>query len=392
MVGIDFKAEADALRDEVIARRRDFHQHPEIAFEEVRTAGIVASELNALGLEVQTGVGKTGVVGILEGAHDGPTVLLRADMDALPVSEQNEVEYASTIPGKMHACGHDGHTAMLLGAAQQLAEKRNFAGTVYFCFQPAEEGLAGAKAMIEDGLFTRFPARAVYGMHNWPGLPVGAFAVRPGPMLASADKFEIKLRGRGAHAAKPDKSRDPIVAGAHLVTQLQSLVSRFTDPLEPAVLSVTTFHAGTAFNIIPETAEIGGTVRTFSTEVYEEIRSGIERMAAGAATMFDMTASVEWPIIGYPPTLNDPAEAAFVTETLQSLVGADVVHTDWPPTMGAEDFSFLAEQRPGCFVFVGNGDSAGLHHPKFDFNDDALPYGVAYWEELVSKALPAAAA
>ncbi len=385
-----------AAAPEIAEWRHEIHRRPELAFEETRTAAFVAEKLRSFGLDaVETGIGGTGVVGVLHGrsgpaSDEAQAILLRADMDALPIHEETGAPYSSEIAGKMHACGHDGHTAMLLGAARRLAETRDFEGTVYFCFQPAEEGRAGAKAMLEDGLLERFAARAVFGMHNWPGLPLGQFAVRPGPMLASADKFVIRLKGRGGHAAKPDKARDPIIAGAHLVTQMQTLVSRFTDPLESAVVSVTTFHAGTAFNIIPATAEIGGTVRTFDVDVHTAMRAGIERMVAGVAGMFEIEAEVEWPIIVYPPTVNDAATTAFVAETVEGLFGAAAVRADWPPTMGAEDFSFLARERPGCFVFVGNGDTASLHHPKFDFNDAAIPYGVAYWERLVHAALPAA--
>ncbi|MCI4664934.1 MAG: M20 family metallopeptidase [Neomegalonema sp.] len=383
-----------AMAPEIAEWRRELHRYPELAYEEERTAAFVADKLRSFGCDqVETGIGRTGVVAAVHGAHGpaqdaGGAIMLRADMDALPIHEETGAEYASQTPGKMHACGHDGHTAMLLGAAQRLAETKAFSGTVYFCFQPAEEGMAGAKAMIDDGLFERFPARAVFGMHNWPGLPVGSFAVRPGPMLASADKFAIRLNGRGGHAAKPDRARDPLIAGAHLVTQLQTLVSRFTDPLQPAVLSVTTFHAGSAFNIIPDRAEITGTIRTFDASVQSDLKSRVERMARAIAESFEIEAELSWPIIPYPPTVNDSAMTGFVTDTLTGLVGDDAVKTEYPPTMGAEDFSFLAQQTPGCFVFVGNGDSASLHHPKFDFNDAAIPYGVAYWERLAQSALP----
>ncbi|MEM6668230.1 MAG: M20 aminoacylase family protein [Pseudomonadota bacterium] len=384
-----------ALTSELTEWRRDFHQHPELCYEETRTAGLVAERLRAFGFDaVETGIGKTGVVGVLHGADgagagEGEAIMLRADMDALPMQEETGAAHKSTVAGKMHACGHDGHTTMLLGAAKHLAETRNFKGTVYFCFQPAEEGGAGARSMIEDGLFERFPCRQVFGMHNWPSLPIGHFAVKPGPMLAAADEFKVTLEGRGGHAAKPDKARDPIVAGAHLVTALQTLVSRSVDPLQPAVLSVTQFHAGSAFNVIPERAQIGGTVRTFDEDVHLLIHEGIARLAHETAQMFDMAADVYRGTDGYyPPTINDPDTASFARAVLAEVAGADQVHTEFPPTMGSEDFSFMSREKPGVFVFCGNGDTASLHNAKYDFNDDALAHGVAYWSKLVETALP----
>ncbi|MEO1328712.1 MAG: M20 aminoacylase family protein [Pseudomonadota bacterium] len=383
-----------ALGPELEAWRKDIHRHPELGYEETRTAALVAEKLRSFGFDrVETGIGETGVVGVLHGAG-GPTaseaeaILLRADMDALPMTEETGADHASTIPGKMHACGHDGHTTMLLGAAKRLADTRNFKGTVYVCFQPAEEGGAGAKAMIEDGLFDRFPCRAVFGMHNWPGLPVGQFAVRPGPMLASADEFRISLIGRGGHAAKPDKARDPIVAGAHLVMALQTLVSRRTDPLQPAVVSVTTFHGGSAFNVIPERVEITGTVRSFDEAVQEALHAGVREMTAQTAALFDMAAETWRSPVTYPPTVNDPEVTGFVADLLKRFAGAENVYDDARPTLGGEDFSYMAREKPGCFVFCGNGDSASLHNAKYDFNDAALPYGVAYWCRLVEEALP----
>ncbi len=383
-----------ALAPELEAWRRDFHRHPELGYEESRTAGVVAEKLRAFGLDrVETGIGGTGVVGVLHAgdgatAGEGRAILLRADMDALPMTEETGLDYASSAPGKMHACGHDGHMAMLLGAAKRLAETRAFDGTVYFCFQPAEEGGAGAKAMIEDGLFDRFPCRAVFGMHNWPGLPVGQFAVREGPMLASADEFRVALIGRGGHAAKPDKARDPIVAGAHLVTALQTLVSRRTDPLEPAVVSVTTFHGGSAFNVIPERVDISGTIRSFSEPVHEALHAGVREMAAQTAALFDMGAECWRSPVTYPPTVNAPETTRFAVEVLKDLAGPDNLYLTPPPTLGAEDFAYMAQEKPGCFVFCGNGDTAALHNTKYDFNDATAPYGVAYWCRLVEAALP----
>lgn len=383
-----------ALAPELTEWRRDLHRHPELGYQETRTAATIAEKLRGFGFDgVETSIGGTGVVGVLHGA-DGPgageddAIMLRSDMDALPMQEETGAEYASTTQDVMHACGHDGHMTMLLGAAKHLAETRAFKGTVYFVFQPAEEGGAGALAMMKDGLFDRFPCRAVFGMHNWPGLPVGAFAVRPGPMLASADEFTIVVEGRGGHAAKPDKARDPLVAAAYLVTMMQTLVSRVTDPLEPAVVSVTTFHAGSAFNIIPERAELSGTVRTFNEAVHARIYEAMRLQTEQTAEAFGVRATLTQKEGGYPPTINDVGATAFAEEVLREVVGPQQVLTDHPPTMGSEDFAFLAREKPGAFVFCGNGESAALHHPKYDFNDAAAPVGVAYWSRLVEKALP----
>ncbi|MEL6318107.1 MAG: M20 aminoacylase family protein [Pseudomonadota bacterium] len=384
-----------AMAPELTEWRRDLHQHPELGYEETRTSALVAERLRGFGFDrVETGIGGTGVVGALYGAGGAPAegaegVMLRADMDALPIHEADRSRpHRSTVDGKMHACGHDGHMTMLLGAAKHLAETRNFEGVVYFCFQPAEEGGAGADAMIRDGLFERFPTSRVFGMHNWPGLSVGQFAVRSGPMLASADEFRIVFQGRGGHAAKPDKARDPLVAAAHFVTAAQTLVARSVDPLEPAVVSITTFHAGSAFNVIPDSAELSGTVRSFNEEVHALIYARMETLADEVAGMFDMTAKMTRPSNLYPPTLNDRDATAFAEGVLTDLAGPENVKTDFPPTMGAEDFSFLSRAVPGCFIFTGNGDSASLHHPNYDFNDAALPFGVAYWTRLVETAQP----
>ncbi len=388
-----------AMAPELAEWRRDLHQHPELAFQEHRTAGVVAEKLRAWGFDaVETGIGGPGVVGVLHGrggpggpsgTGGGDAILLRADMDALPMPEETGLPYASVNAGRMHACGHDGHTTMLLGAAKHLAETRNFEGTVYFCFQPAEEGGGGAQAMMDDGLFERFPARAVYGMHNWPGAPAGSFAVRPGPVLASADEFEITVRGAGGHGAFPHRTADPIVAGAQIVTALQSIVARKIDPLKPAVISVTQFHAGSANNVIPDDAIISGTMRSFDTEVDELIRAEMRRICESVAAGMGVGATLQTGEIPYPPTVNDPAEAAFASGVLEALVGPERVDRDRPPTMGGEDFSFMAQARPGCFVFIGNGDTAALHTTRYDFNDEVAPVGVAFWAKLVESALPA---
>jgi len=381
-----------AMAPDLAAWRRDLHRHPELCYEETRTAGVVAEKLRAWGFDaVETGIGRTGVVGVLHGrTGPGDAILLRADMDALPILEETGTDYASVNEGRMHACGHDGHTTMLLGAARHLSETRNFDGTVYFCFQPAEEGGAGAQAMIDDGLFERFPARAVYGMHNSPGVAAGTFALRPGPMLASADEFYIRVRGQGGHAAMPHMTRDPVLAGAQIVTALQSIVARRVDPLKPAVVSVTQFHAGTATNIIPDEATIAGTVRTFHDEVTDLIETEIHLICEQVAAGMGVEVSFEGERIPYPATVNDPGETAFAAGVLDALVGPGNVDRDRDPVMGGEDFAFMARAKPGCFVFIGNGDTAQLHTPRYDFNDEITPLGVAYWAKLVETALPAA--
>ena len=382
-----------AMADDLAAWRRDIHQHPEMGYEEVRTQKVVAEKLREWGFDaVDTSLGKTGVVGVLHGRNGpgGDSILLRADMDALPITEESEHDHVSSNPGVMHACGHDGHTTMLLGAARHLAETRNFDGTVYFCFQPAEEGGAGAQAMIDDGMFQKYPARAVFGMHNFPGFPAGHFAVMPGPVMASADEFFITIKGQGSHAAQPNESCDPVLAGAQIVTALQSIVARKVDPLKPAVLSVTLFNAGTATNIIPEVARIGGTVRTFHMEVYDLVRTEMERICQNIGAAMGVTATIEPKNhTPYPPTVNDEEQTAFATKVLQDMFGEDRVDLTQDPTMGAEDFSFMAQAKPGCFVFIGNGDTAPLHTPTYDFNDEIAPAGVAYWSKLVETALPA---
>ena len=379
-----------AMASDLTEWRRDLHQHPELGYQERRTQKVVAEKLRAWGMDaIHEGMGQTGVVATLHGRNGpGEAILLRADMDALPILEETGLDHASKNEGVMHACGHDGHMAMLLGAAKHLSETRNFDGTVYLCFQPAEEGGAGAQAMIDDGLFERFPARAVYGMHNTPGVPVGQFTVRPGPIMASADEFVIRVRGSGGHAAMPHETKDPVLAGAEIVTALQSIVSRKVDPLKPAVLSVSTFHAGTISNVIPDEAVLSGTVRTLHAEVYEQIKAEMERVCSRVAEAHGVTATIHREAIPYPATVNDPEQTAFVVDVLDSLVGPENVERNCEPTMGGEDFSFMAQAKPGCFVFIGNGDTAPLHNAGYDFDDEAAPFGVAYWTKLVETALP----
>ena len=379
-----------AMAPDLAEWRQDLHRNPELGYQETRTQKVVAEKLRAWGLDaVEEGLGQTGVVGVLHGRNGpGEAILLRTDMDALPITEESGVEHSSQNQGVMHACGHDGHMAMLLGAARHLSETRSFDGTVYFCFQPAEEGGAGAQAMIEDGLFEKFPARAVYGMHNIPGIPVGQFAVSPGPVMASADEFVIRVRGSGGHAAMPHETKDPVLAGAEIVTALQSIVSRKIDPLRPAVLSVSTFHAGTISNVIPDEAVMTGTVRTLHAEVYEQIKAEMDRVCARVGDAHGVSVTVEREAIAYPATVNDPDEAAFSAGVLDALVGPENVDRNLDPSMGGEDFSFMAQAKPGWFVFIGNGDTAPLHNARYDFNDEAAPFGVAYWTKLVEAALP----
>ncbi|HSF95127.1 MAG TPA: M20 aminoacylase family protein [Thermohalobaculum sp.] len=381
-----------AMAGELAEWRQDFHRHPELGYDEHRTAAKVAERLGEFGLDaVETGVGRTGVVGVLHGrgGPGGPAILLRADMDALPIDEITGAEHASVNPGVMHACGHDGHTTMLLGAAKHLAGTRNFDGTVIFCFQPAEEGGAGAKAMLDDGLLDRYRPRAVYGMHNWPGMAVGEFAVKDGPVLAATGKFTVTVTGSGGHAARPQATRDPIVATAHLVTALQTIVSRVVDPLQPAVLSVTAFNAGSTFNVIPDQAVLMGTIRTFDEGVSALIIAEMDRICAQTAAAFGVSVEIDRGDVAYPPTVNDPAEADFTESVMREVAGDANVTRGHPPTMAGEDFAYFAREAPGAFVLIGNGDSAPLHNARYDFNDAAAPLGTAYWVRLVEKALPA---
>jgi amidohydrolase len=369
--------------------RRDIHQNPELLYDVERTAKYVADRLTAFGCdEVKTSIGRTGVVGVIRGAKGGSTraIGLRADMDALPIEEATNLPYRSRIPGKMHACGHDGHTAMLLGAARRLAQTRNFAGNAVVIFQPAEEGGGGAKAMIDDGLMDRFGVEEVYGMHNWPSLPVGSFMLRKGPLMAAADEITITIEGRGGHAAMPHQGVDPVVAGAQIVLALQTIASRNLDPLDACVVSVTQFHAGTTNNVIPQSAWLNGTTRTLRAGTRDMVERRIREIAAGLASAAGAEARVEYRR-NYPATVNHPAQTDFATKVARKVAGDSQVDSNAMPVMGAEDFSFMLEARPGAFIFLGNGDSAKLHHPAYDFNDAALPYGMSYWVELVETAL-----
>jgi hippurate hydrolase len=380
----------DALVDRVAALRRDLHAHPELAFEERRTAEIVAARLCELGIETHTGLAGTGVVGAIRGAGEGRSVGLRADMDALPLDELNVFAHRSRHEGRMHACGHDGHTAMLLGAAEVLAARRHaLAGTVYLIFQPAEEHEGGGRVMVEEGLFERFPMAMVFGLHNWPGMPAGSIGVIDGPVMAGADRFEITITGRGGHAAMPHQARDTVLAGAALVQGLQSLVSRSLDPLEAAVVSVTRFQAGHADNVLPETAQLGGTVRSFRPEVQDALEAGMRRICDGIGQSHDVAVQLQFSR-GYPPTINDAVAAALCREVAVATVGAGGVLTGLRPSMGAEDFAYLSRQVPGCYVWLGNGPGVGgcmLHSPHYDFNDAIIATGIDYWVRLAERAL-----
>ncbi len=378
------------LTPQITAWRRDFHENPELGYDVHRTAKIVADKLKEFGAdEVVTGIGRTGVVGVIKGKSTTSwrVIGLRADMDALPIHEQTNKPYASKIQGKMHACGHDGHTAMLLGAAQYLCMTRDFNGTAVVIFQPAEEGGAGAKAMIDDGLMDRFHINEVYGLHNMPGIPLGHFAMRTGPMMAAADQFTINIEGKGGHAAKPDKCVDSVLVAAQIINMLQSIVSRNTDPLHSAVLSITGINAGDTFNVIPQTAKLIGTVRTLNEAVRASVEAQMRRVIELTAQAFGATASFHYER-GYPVTINHPTQTEFVTNVARQVVGADKVDTSIDPLMGAEDFAFMLQARPGCYVFMGNGDTPFCHHPAFDFDDSAIPAGVGYWVKLIEAGMP----
>ena len=381
------------LQPDIQAWRRDIHQHPELLYDVHRTAAFVADRLREFGCdEVATGLGRTGVVGVIKGRKpagkgDLKVIGLRADMDALPIVEATDLPYASKNPGLMHACGHDGHTAMLLGAARYLAETRNFAGDAVVIFQPAEEGGAGAAAMIKDGLMDRFGIEQVYGMHNGPGLPVGSFAIRTGPLMAATDAIDIRIEGLGGHAARPHKCIDSVLVGAQLITALQSIVSRTVDPLESAVLSICEFHAGNARNVIPQTAELRGTVRTLTAEVRELVEKRVREVVAGVAQMTGAKIDLVYER-GYPVTVNHASQTDIATKVAKEIVGDSNVH-EMPPMMGAEDFSYMLEARPGAFIFCGNGNSAGLHHPAYNFDDEAIVFGTSYWVKLVENTLAA---
>ena len=381
-----------ALHEEVTAWRRDIHEYPELQFDVHRTAGIVADKLREFGCdEVVTGIGRTGVVGVIRGKStaSGRVVGLRSDMDALPLTEITGLAHASTVPGKMHACGHDGHTAMLLGAAKYLAETRNFDGTAVVIFQPAEEGGGGGEKMVEDGMMERFAIQQVYGMHNAPGLPVGQFGLRPGALMASADEFTIDLEGKGGHAAKPHDCIDTTLVAAQLLQALQSVVSRNVDPVESAVLSITSLHTGgDAFNVIPQTVHMKGTIRTLKEEVRGQVEQRLRAMIDGLATAFDARITLDF-MRGYPVTVNSEAEAMFAADVAQAIAGDDKVERDRPPVLGAEDFSYMLNERPGALIWIGNGDTAMVHHPEYDFNDEVIPFGVSYWAKLTETAMPA---
>jgi amidohydrolase len=376
------------LHDEITAWRRDMHMHPELQYDVHRAAASVVEKLKSFGCDdVVPGIGRTGVVGVIRGRKAGSKVVgLRADMDALPLEEETGLPYKSTVPGKMHACGHDGHTAMLLGAAKYLAETRNFAGTAVVIFQPAEEGGAGGEAMVKDGLITRFGIQEVYGMHNFPGLPVGEFAIRPGPIMASADHITIELEGKGGHAARPHVAVDTILVGAQIINALQSIVARNVDPLEAAVVSVCMFQAGFTDNVIPQHATLKGTSRAFKNEIGELLRTRIDAIVEGTARMYGATAKVTY-TNGYPVVVNHERQTAFAASVAREIVGKDKVDMDVPPRMAAEDFAFMLNERPGAFIWVGNGDTAALHHPAYDFNDEAIPVGTSYWVRLAETAL-----
>ncbi|MEZ0168534.1 M20 aminoacylase family protein [Microvirga sp. TS319] len=384
-----------AMLTELTDWRRDLHRHPELMYDLPRTAGMVAARLREFELdEVTEGVGGSGILGILHGiggpAHAAEKrVLFRADMDALPMTEATAVAHASTVAGRMHACGHDGHTVMLLGAARHLAETRAFDGTLVFCFQPAEEGGAGAQAMIDDGMLDRFPVKAAYALHNWPGMPLGQFGVVRGPAMASADGVLITVAGTGGHAAQPHKTRDAIVAAGHIICAVQTIVSRALDPLETAVVSITSIHGGDAWNVIPDKVEMRCNIRTFSEAASSIIHEELRRICARTAEAFGTTVEISRPpLTPYPPLINHHAETEIAIDAMRAVAGAENTNVMIRPQMGSEDFAFVLRRVPGAYIFVGNGDSAPVHNPSYDFNDEAIPYGVSYWVELANRVLP----
>jgi amidohydrolase len=379
----------EEMKQEMTAWRRDLHAHPELGFQEQRTSELVASKLASFGIEVHRGVARTGVVGVLRAGSGKRAVGLRADMDALPIREANRFEHRSKHEGRMHACGHDGHTTMLLGTAKYLAETRRFDGTVHFIFQPAEEGMGGAQAMIADGLFKRFPCEAVFGMHNRPGMSLGKFAVRSGAMMAGGAFFDIDIEGVGVHAARPESGIDPVLVAAHVATALQSIVARSVRPVDTAVVSVTQIHGGDAYNVIPQTARLSGTVRAFSDATMDLISRNLARIAEGVARGFGARAKTDFRLT-YVPLVNNAAEAEFAASICAEVVGTDSVRRDPPLIMASEDFSFMLKEVPGCYINIGNGDSEGaceVHNPSYDFNDAALPYGASFFARLVETRL-----
>ena len=380
------------LHEEMTAWRRDLHAHPETAFEERWTSDYIAEKLEAFGLdEIHRGIAKTGIVAVLRNGNSEKSIALRADMDALDITEANELPYKSQIPGKMHACGHDGHSTMLMGAAKYLAETRNFDGTVYFIFQPAEENEGGGRVMVEEGLFERFPAQAVYGMHNAPGLPVGEMAMRPGPAMAGYDIFEIVVEGYGTHAARPNQGVDPVVVQAQIVLGLQTIASRNVNPVDSVVVSVTQVHGGDTWNVIPQQVVLRGTVRCFKPEVQDQTEARMRALAESIAAAHEAKATVRYER-RYPPTVNDEAHMEKCAAVGRALLGGEKVSTDAPQGMGSEDFSFMLNEKPGCYIRLGNGEVGGkggvvVHNPRYDFNDAALPYGASYWAMLVEQEL-----
>lgn len=370
--------------------RRDFHAHPELAFEEERTAALVTERLEGFGIEVDRGLAKTGVVGTLKVGTGNRAIALRADMDALPMQERNDFAHASKTAGKMHGCGHDGHTTMLLGAAKYLAETRNFDGTVYFIFQPAEEGQGGAEVMVQEGLFEKFPAESVFGMHNWPGMAVGEFAVSPGPMMASFDVFDLLIRGQGGHGAMPHQGVDSILVATEVVGALQSIASRNTDPVNALVVSVTQIHGGDSYNVIPDEVKLAGTVRSFREEVRNSVAPAMTRIADGICAAYGATANLSYQKL-YPATINSVDETEQAAAAAAALVGEGAINRSPVASMGAEDFAFMLREKPGSYIWVGNGSGEGacmLHNPGYDFNDDIIPLGASYWVTLVEQVLP----
>ncbi|MEP4379105.1 MAG: M20 aminoacylase family protein [Alphaproteobacteria bacterium] len=371
--------------------RRDFHAHPELAFEEERTSALVAERLESFGVEVHRGLAKTGVVGQLKVGTGNRAIALRADMDALPMEEGNTFDHASKTLGKMHGCGHDGHTTMLLGAAKYLAETKQFDGTVYFVFQPAEEAEGGAEVMVKDGLFEKFPVESIYGMHNWPGMPVGEFAVAPGAMMAAFDIFDLVIKGKGSHAAMPHQGIDSIVMASKVVDALQSIASRNIDPIDSLVVSVTQIHGGDAYNVIPDEVVLRGTVRSFSEAVRDGVEPAMRRIADGVCAAFGGTAELRYER-RYPATVNSVEETENAEAAASAIVGSDNIERSPVPSMGSEDFAYMLQKKPGSYVWVGNGAGAGgcmLHNPGYDFNDEIIPIGVTYWSTLVEQILPA---
>lgn len=375
----------------IAAVRRDLHAHPELCFEEKRTSDVIAAQLTAWGIPIHRGLGQTGIVAILQNGNSSRAVGLRADIDALPMTEHNTFAHASRHPGRMHACGHDGHTAMLLGAAKHLSTQRHYDGTVYLIFQPAEEGGGGAREMMRDGLFEKFPMEAIFGAHNWPGMAAGQFALKSGPVFASSNEFKITIRGKGSHAAMPHLGVDPVPVACQLVQAFQTIVSRNKRPIDPGVISVTMIHAGEATNVVPDSVELQGTVRTFTLELLDLIEARMRAVTQHLCAAFDCSAEFTFKR-NYPPTINHPAETAFVREVMTDLVGPENVQ-EFEPTMGAEDFSFFLQEKPGCYFLIGNGDGSHrmgghgmgpcmLHNPSYDFNDELIPLGATLWVSL----------